>query len=310
MNNPRTSGTLGAMTDLASAPATGHLDTSLAPVAQVTAEVAAADAALTAGVDIVALESPEQFVDVQRLFAEIWSSGDEPPVSAELMRALAHAGNYVVGAYDTARDGALVGACVGFCGPPAEATLHSHIAGVTPSARGRSVGYALKLNQYTWALRHGLKGITWTFDPLVCRNAHLNIAKLGATPTEYLPNFYGAMTDGINAGQGSDRLLVSWSVRPLVEGRRRDDVAPGAVVLLEESSAGRPTTAGARALGEHETGLVRVPRDIEVLRLKDPAAAISWRSAVGEVLGGLLQQGRRITGFTGPGYYVVESARS
>lgn len=297
------------MTDLASASAPGRLG-SVPPDAQVGAEAAAAAATLAAGVEIVALESMDELHDVQLLFAEIWSAGDEPPVSGELMRALAHAGNYVVGAYDPTRDGALAGACVAFFGPPVDQALHSHIAGVTPTARGRSVGYALKLNQHAWALRHGVREITWTFDPLVSRNAYLNIAKLGATPVRYLPNFYGEMADGINAGQGSDRLLVCWTVRPEVELTRRDREVPGARVLLEQSPEGLPISAETGALGQAETSLVRVPRDIEALRREDPAAARSWRSAVGDVLGGLLAEGRRVTGFTRGGYYVVGGAAS
>lgn len=309
MNRPRTPGILGPMTDLASAPAAGGMG--LGPLeSTATAEVAAADAASSAGVEIVELDSMEQLDEVQRMFSAIWSADDEPPVSAELMRALAHAGNYAVGAYDTTQPGSLVGACVGFFGPPTQGTLHSHIAGVMPTARGRSVGYALKLDQHAWALRHGVREITWTFDPLVSRNAYFNIAKLGATPRRYLPNFYGDMTDGINAGQGSDRLLVSWPVRPFVELSRRDHVAPGARVLLDESADRRPSSDGAGALGDDETALVRVPRDVEQLRREDPSAARSWRSAVGDVLGGLLAEGRQVSGFTRQGYYVVDGVPS
>ena len=32
----------------------------------------------------------------------------------------------------------------------------------------------------------------WTFDPLVARNAHLNLNKLGAPVEEFVENMYGA----------------------------------------------------------------------------------------------------------------------
>jgi predicted GNAT superfamily acetyltransferase len=72
------------------------------------------------------------------LFDEIWHPDPAArPVNADLLRALSKAGNYVAGAYDGDR---LVGAAVGFFGPPAQRTLHSHIAGAARAARG--VGFA------------------------------------------------------------------------------------------------------------------------------------------------------------------------
>ena len=72
------------------------------------------------------------------------------------------------------------------------------------------MGFALKLHQRAWALSRDVTTITWTFDPLVCRNAYFNVAKLAATPAEYLPDFYGEMDDVINGSDDSDRLLVHW----------------------------------------------------------------------------------------------------
>jgi predicted GNAT superfamily acetyltransferase len=306
MITPGRRGTLDPMTDLASAPGLRQ------PGSAVTAEAAATEAAFAAGVEIVALEAMPDLKAVERLFGDIWSTGAQPsPVSGELMRALAHAGNYVAGAFDVSSgDRSLAGACIGFFGPPDGRTMHSHIAGVTAGARGRNVGYALKLHQHAWALRHGVQQITWTFDPLVSRNAYFNIAKLGATPTAYLTDFYGEMSDGINAGQGSDRLLVTWHVRPTLDLSRRDGETSGARVLLEESTDGLPVKGLSLASANGEPALVRVPRDIEQLRHTSPAVARSWRSAVGEVLGGLLAEGRRVSGFTRRGYYVVDGVSS
>ena len=52
---------------------------------------------------------------------------------------------------------------------------------------------------FAWALERGLSEVTWTFDPLVRRNAWFNIEVLGGHITEYVPNFYGTMSDSINA---------------------------------------------------------------------------------------------------------------
>ncbi|STS10865.1 Uncharacterized conserved protein [Gordonia bronchialis] len=101
----------------------------------------------------------------------------QPPVSTDMLRALSHAGNYVAGAFIGDH---LAGGSVGFFGAPVGHTLHSHITGVSKRGRGHNVGYALKMHQRTWALHRGLRTITWTFDPLVARNAYFNITKLGA----------------------------------------------------------------------------------------------------------------------------------
>ncbi len=50
--------------------------------------------------------------------------------------------------------------------------------------------------------------------------------------------------------------------------------------------------------------LVAVPADIEGLRSTDPGVAKAWRTAVREVLGGLLAEGASVTGFDRAGWYV------
>ncbi|WP_246292861.1 GNAT family N-acetyltransferase [Lentzea indica] len=240
-----------------------------------------------------------ELVATQRLYESIWRpNGNTPPVTAELLRAMTKAGSYVAGAFD---GDDLVGACIGFCSPPAAGALHSHIAGVAAGMRGRNVGYALKLDQRAWALERGLSEVTWTFDPLVRRNAYFNLGKLGAEATEYLPDFYGHMQDDINGGGETDRLLISWRVAaPEVvaacAGRPRTVHATG-VVGLGISADGLPEQGTRKG----STVLVAVPPDVEALRATNPAAANEWRYAVRDVLGGLLAEGAASRGSTSPG---------
>ncbi|MFO7250826.1 MAG: GNAT family N-acetyltransferase [Actinomycetes bacterium] len=247
------------------------------------------------------LHEIEELRQVVRLFGGIWGT-DPPPVTIELLRALAHAGNYVAGAFDGDR---LVGASVAFLGAPPGQVLHSHITGA--EAAGHGVGLALKRHQRQWALLRGITRITWTFDPLVRRNAHFNLVKLGARPEEYLPGFYGPMEDVINAGDESDRVLAVWRLdAPHVVAAARGEpypvrVPPDAAVALEPV-AGRPVAHRADAA----VLLVGVPPDIETMRRTDPAAALEWRRALRETLGGLLAAGARVTGFHDKAYYVVE----
>ncbi len=266
------------------------------------ADTVAAEAAARSGVRIRELHDIPDFERVVRVFDEIWHpEPHNPPITVELMRALSHAGNYVAGAFD---GDTLVGASVGFFAAPAGKALHSHVTG----AVRRGAGFALKLHQRAWALRRGLRRITWTFDPLVRRNAHFNLAKLGALPEEYLPEFYGPMADAVNADDESDRVLAVWRldaphvVRACGFAPYLPEV-PGDAVRGISDEGGRPI---ARAV-DGRVILVAVPEDVETLRHADPGAAKAWRHAVREVLGGLMDGGARVAGFAG-GHYVVLTA--
>jgi predicted GNAT superfamily acetyltransferase len=243
-----------------------------------------------------------EFAGLFALFDGIWrfDQGGQP-ITVELMRAISHAGGYVAGALDGER---VVGGSVGFL---AEGNaLHSHITG---ASTGRGIGFELKLHQRRWAMERGLERITWTYDPLVRRNAHFNVAKLGARPREYLPSFYGSMGDAINQGDESDRMLAVWDLsEPHVEALARREprpvVVPGDAAVGLADDGGRPVPGRTDA----DVVLVAVPADIEELRQVDPGTAKAWRYAVRDVLGGMIAEGRVVTGFHEKSSYVVEKA--
>lgn len=226
------------------------------------------------------------------LFDRIWNSAHV--LDPSTLRALAHTGNYVAGAYAGAT---LVGASVGFFA--ADGHLHSHITGIAPEHQGHGVGRALKQHQREWTLARGRTAISWTFDPLVGRNAYFNLHTLGAVATDYLADFYGALDDGINAGDATDRLFVMWRLDPL-------DVPPApspADVPARLDRSGDEPVPGA---GGTRAFTVAVPPDIEKLRGAAPALAIRWRMAVRDALTEALAGGYRIAGITRDGRYVLE----
>ena len=265
---------------------------------------AAVAAAAAADVVIHDLRDHRELAAAQRLFEEIWrpAQGNPPPMTAELLRALAHAGNYVAGAFTGTR---LVGASAGFFTAPPDPGLHSHITGVAPGGQHHGVGFALKVHQRAWALARGIGVVAWTFDPLVARNAWFNLAKLAARPTAYLEDFYGPMTDAVNAGMASDRLLLAWelddpAVAAACAGRPRPPPPVEAEAALAvgpalEPVARRPGTAAVT---------VAVPPRLEAL---DPDQRRAWRQAVREALGRRLAAGATVTGFLRhPDRYLVE----
>ncbi|MDQ2850533.1 MAG: GNAT family N-acetyltransferase [Actinomycetota bacterium] len=277
---------------------------------------AADNAARLAGVSVREIGQIAELETVVELYDGIWRRTSGPLLTAELLRALTKAGNYVVGAFD---GDTLIGACVGFFCAPADSSLHSHIAGVSGTAQRRNVGYAMKLHQRAWTLERGVASIGWTFDPLVARNAWFNIVKLAASPVEYLPDFYGGMHDGINGADGSDRLHMQWDLgAPQVAAACAGDTHPGDVEALLR--AGAQVALGISAAGaplQHDIGelaaptlLVAIPPDIERLRQVDPATASLWRAAVRVTVGDLFAAGARITGFDRSGWYIVQQDRT
>jgi len=229
-------------------------------------------------VEIRTVSEISELTDVGDVLQDVWGAA-APLVNVELLAAIAHSGGYVAGAFDDHR---MVGASVGFLADHhGEWALHSHVTGVLDAMRHGGIGQAIKLHQRAWAAERSLDWITWTFDPLVRRNAWFNIAILGADVDAYLPSFYGTMTDAINVGDESDRLLMAWNVTaPLPSGPRDGN---GAASQL----------------------LVPTPPDIVEMRRSDPPAVGRWRAETRDALTRALGAGHPVVGFTRDGNYVI-----
>jgi len=180
-----------------------------------------------------------------------------------------------------------------------------------PGFEDRGIGTSLKLHQRAWALDQGIDRIMWTFDPLVRRNARLNLVKLGGVGVEYLVDFYGAMDDPLNAGDASDRLLVQWDLasarvdaalmgaEPAISAAQvRARGATELLVATDEGPRLQPTSSA--------VVLVAVPDDIVDTRRIDPALAGRWRLQVRAALEPRVRAGGRVVGLTTDGSYVVE----
>lgn len=214
-------------------------------------------------------------VDLQR---QVWGSGMDVVPMHQL-----HVANSWGGHVHVAVDaGQVVGFCYGFAGRQfGRPALLSHMLGVLPEYRGRHVGVNLKRAQARWALANGFDLITWTFDPLEAVNAHLNIAKLGGHSRTYLVNHYGEMSDGLNAGLPTDRLLMEW------------DIASPAVQAWLESEAPADGTQP-RSDGDVT---VEIPRSFQQLKQTDPEAALATRLRVRDQLMNAFAVGYVVTGF-------------
>jgi predicted GNAT superfamily acetyltransferase len=200
----------------------------------------------------------------------------------EVVRALAASGNVSWGAIDADR---LVGFVLGWAGVDEGGLhVHSHMLASVPDSRHRGVGEALKLAQRAQALEQGIDRVRWTFDPLLARNAWLNVGKLGAVVDGFERDFYGAMRDVLNEGERSDRAFITWSLRR----------EPGARVIAADPDVlvrdvdGEPAAEGSTVAALTS---IAIPREYAELRAADPLRADRWREAVAGALERCLSAG-------------------
>lgn len=227
------------------------------------------------GLSIRLLERADEMRPLAVLLGSVWNM---PPdcleISPDMLRALVFTDNYVAGAFI---DGQLVGGAVGFWGrDPDGPILHSHVTGIVPTAAGSGVGFQLKQHQRAWTLAHDVRRITWTFDPLVRRNAYFNLVKLGAYFDEYHEHFYDEMHDPINAGDETDRVVAIWDL---------DGVSTPVV--------------------EHDTVSIEVPADIVALRETDTRRALDWRRRTREQFQRAFEDGYRAVSIAKDGHYTL-----
>lgn len=266
------------------------------------------------GIEIYALKSLDELSEVEALQTLIW---DAPSmiVYRPMLISFTRNGGSVIGAV---KDKRVIGFVLGYLGVedpeadrPAMANLKlvSQRMGILPEYRNQGIGYELKLAQRRFAIQQGLRLITWTFDPLRGRNAHLNIRKLGAIAREYYRDFYGTEFSPMVSLRSSDRLLAEWWVTSnRVEQRIRGGRSGLAISqyldanarILNPSVEGKAGLSHPRDKAEKPQGaivLVEIPDDYEAIVSYDPELAQAWRAHIRETLEGVMFSGYAITDF-------------
>jgi predicted GNAT superfamily acetyltransferase len=217
----------------------------------------------------------------------VWGLSDLEITSAIQLIATTHAGGLLHLAESA--DGQAVGFAYAFPairgGTP---HLHSDMLAVVPEYQQRGVGLRLKWAQREDTLMGGLGLITWTYDPLQARNAHLNLRRLGGEAVEFLENFYGITTSSLHHGLPTDRLLVRWE---LISERVRERAAegePAATVAVPgyprindvRWQAGWPVSSEPRLDLEDRDLLLEIPPEWDVICQKSPWVAGDWHGKV------------------------------
>ena len=215
----------------------------------------------------------------RKIFDLTWAMDAGTEITPNLLQAMVHSGAYLSGAFI---DNKIVGAAFAFPATNNGLHLHSHMTAVLDEFRDKGVGYALKIDQWNWAKKHKYSHLSWTFDPLVRRNVKLNIVKLGVDISAYHSNFYGDMPDALNAGDESDRLMVSWSTA--ID-------APKARELITHPKPGDI--------------LIEIPEDIVAIRSKNQSESMKWRRQVREQFMAAFGKNGKVVGFSANNEYVV-----
>lgn len=261
------------------------------------------------------LQSLEDMERAEALQQLVWPGSEMEIVPSHLLLAVAHNGGVVLGAFY--RD-ELVGIVMGFLGTDsmspgrvAMARLKhcSHILGVHPDYRNQGIGYRLKLTQREAVMGDGIRLITWTYDPLLSLNAHLNIRQLASICRVYLRDVYGKLRDKLNTGVSTDRFQVEWwitssRVDSRIDNRRQpldlaNYLSAGALKLnpsiLNEQNLLIP--AEKWFVPDGNLLLVEIPPDYLRMKKKDLELARAWRQHTREIFEHTFAAGYMVTDF-------------
>lgn len=244
------------------------------------------------GIVIRRVNTQAEYEECIRIQDETWGAGFSERVPAAILKVAQYLGGVTAAAFDGPdTTGQMLGFVFGMTGVRDGHLVHwSDMLAVRAEARNRGIGRRLKLFQRSLVMDLGVRQILWTYDPLVSRNAHLNLNTLGARVTDYVPDMYGADTgSALHEGIGTDRFVVAW------------DVSSG-----EAGQRGSRHVSGAAESALSEEILVEIPEDIQSLIATAPATARAWRESTRAAFLQHLTNGYRVAGFHrlgGKGFY-------
>lgn len=260
------------------------------------------------------LTTVEEFdcaVDLQKIY---WGSEGEALVPMHMLHSITHNGGHVLGAYD---GDVMIGFVIGFIGtnidyeeadaPPVSDGLliMSKRMVVLPEYRGQNIGYLLKMAQRDVAIKQGIPLVSWTFDPLLAPNAHLNIRKLGGIVAKYKVDYFG-QTNQVSLQ--ADRLVVElWVNHQRLVERANDTVehrtlqqyiAEGVLLLNSVDISGQYfMPASIMDADGADMVLVEIPSNFRELDANDSGLAQAWRDHIREIFVPLLANGYVVTDF-------------
>jgi predicted GNAT superfamily acetyltransferase len=236
-------------------------------------------------VDLRPLSTTSEFRSCIELQRQTWGPGYMEVVPSSMLQVVDRMGGVVAGAFSV-RD-RLLGFVFGLTGLLQGRLVHwSHMLAVLPEHRNLGIGRQLKEYQRQRLAHAGVAEIRWTFDPLVSRNGHLNVTRLGAEICDFIPDMYGVTGSELHRF-GTDRFLTRWpvaGVERLPALRVVDPSEVAEVPILNVEPAAWQAECGGWLNGSVTTGLperlrVAIPADIEELGESSVHCARQWRES-------------------------------
>ena len=268
-------------------------------------------------IEIRAIKDPIEASKVEAIQQETWGIPEAEVIPAKLLHALQYTGSCLIGAYDGS---ILVGFIFGVLGTvedlknridqvaAARLQMYSVTMGVLPDYQHMGIGFRLKKAQREFALRIGVRLVTWTYDPLESLNGYFNIRKLGAISHQYLEDFHGPMS-GINQGLPSDRFYVEWWVTSnRVQARVDSSRNPlslqaytggGAPIInsVSHENSGLPQPPQSFTRTEDRLILIEIPGKFQAIKAVDMDLAFAWRMHMREAANHYFMNSYLVTDF-------------
>jgi predicted GNAT superfamily acetyltransferase len=264
------------------------------------------------GVILRRVDTQEEYDECVRIQDETWGAGFNERVPSTILRVTQFLGGVTAAAFDSER-GRMLGFVFGMTGVQDGRLVHwSDLLAVRPDSRNRGLGRRLKLFQRSLVLPLGVTRMVWTFDPLVARNAHLNLNLLAAGVVDYVPDMYGGDTgSALHVAVGTDRFIVAWDLSrdPPAVSRHHGMASPPPASLVVNRTD--PPEAAPASMPNGNEVYIAVPGDIQEVIVATPELARGWRESTRAAFLQYLTRGYRVNGFDrtpDQGYYHLTRA--
>lgn len=230
------------------------------------------------------LRTADEMEDAVRLQQIYWGEHHENLVPAHMLLSIVNYGGHVIAALDGSE---IVGVLIGFLGvdlPDSDASVHaanrllimSKRMVVLPAYRGQKIGETLKLMQRDAARKLGIQLVTWTFDPVLSRNAYLNLHKLRAVGQAYKVDYFGSA--GGHPSLTADRLVVNWWVNHPSQTQRNEPDRDAPIINTAEREGALFVPAETIELpSDLPQLLLEVLPNFYEIEAESPVLAAAWR---------------------------------
>jgi len=259
------------------------------------------------------LENHQEFLACETLEKDTWGQSFAECVLPSILMVSQKIGGVTAGAFN--EKGELIGFVYGLTGLMDGKSIHwSHMLAVQPDYRNDNLGARLKRYQADTVNKLGIETMYWTFDPLVSKNAHLNLNKLGVGIDKYVPDMYidGNESD-LHRGIGMDRFIVRWDLnRRQNTEQSAKSIEPEvnkAIVVNTKLNEESKLILVEPIFVENELVRIEIPLDINEIQKQSLELAGQWRSNTRQSFLHYLDKNYELTGFyrdkTDRCYYIL-----